>query len=490
MAALVMACSIPRSPGYGVALLLGLACATSSCRWDELSLREPAAAVGPLPTRWTGGGPTIPGEAVTGWLDDFGDPKLRLLVDEAIGANFDLNAARARVGQAREQVRGTAADRFPSVTAGMGASRSEALRGATFQSVRSNNFALSFDFAWEVDLWGRIGNLQGAQLDRFHAATNLYNAARLSLAANVVKTAFGIVESRQQIALAERTLASLRTNLDILDRKLEAGDADDRTALEISLSRADIARARSNVLSEQRQIDASRRTLETLLGRYPAGQMEDIARMPRLSRDVPTGLPSELLLRLPDLLAAEAQVDAAMKELVASRKALLPAVRITGGIGTSSTDNIGDIFDIQNMVWNVGENLTRPLFQGGALRSAIRLDEHEKHELIESYASTALNAFREVETALSGERYLAAQEEALRTAATESRRAEDLSLGQYEQGLVDIITLLESQRRAFDAQSALYATQLELLQNRVDLYLALGGDFDHPLSSEQPSEGR
>lgn len=483
-----MASFSPRCSPFGLAFLLGLSCLSPGCRWDELSLREPAAVVGTLPTRWTGGGPAIPGEAVTGWLDDFGDPKLRLLVEEAVGANFDLNAARARIGQARERVRGTAADRFPSVDTSFGASRSEALRGATFQSVRSNNFDLSLNFAWEVDLWGRLGNLQGAQLDRFHAATNLYHAARLSLAANVSKTAFAIVESRQQISLAERTLASLRTNLDILDDKLEAGAADDGTALEISLSRADIARARSRVLAEQRQIDSSKRTLETLLGRYPAGEIEAIASMPRLSREVPTGLPSELLLRRPDLLAAEAQVDAAMKELVASRKALLPAVRITSGLGTSSTDNIGDVFDIQNMVWNVGENLTRPVFQGGALRSAIRLDEHEKHELIETYASTALTAFREVETALAGERYLAAQEEALRTAAVESRRAEDLSLGQYEQGLVEIITLLESQRRAFDAESALYATQLELLYNRVDLYLALGGDFDHLLPEAAPSE--
>ncbi|MEM7517577.1 MAG: TolC family protein, partial [Planctomycetota bacterium] len=186
------------------------------------------------------------------------------------------------------------------------------------------------------------------------------------------------------------------------------------------------------------------------------------------------------LLRRPDLLAAEANVDAALKELAASRKALLPAIRITGSGGTATTDEFADIFSIQNLVWNIGQNLTRPIYQGGELKANIRLDEEEVTELAATYAETALTAFREVETALAAEGYFLGQVEALSVAAAEARRAEELSLSQYEQGLVDILTLLESQRRAFDAQRSLYEIRLALLRNRVDLYLALGGDFDHP----------
>ena len=279
-------------------------------------------------------------------------------------------------------------------------------------------------------------------------------------------------------------MASLRTNLDILDAKLEAGDADDRTALEISLSRADIARAEANVLREQRQLDQAKRILETLLGRYPEGKIEELANLPRPPRRVPVGLPSELLLRRPDLLAAEARVDRAFKELSASRKALLPSFSINGSGGTSSTDEFGDIFDIQNLVWNIAGNLTRPLYAGGRLRADIRLDEEVVNEVAADYADVALIAFREVETALAAEGYLLGQYSALTRAVEESRRAETLSLSQYEQGLVDIITLLESQRRAFDAESNQLATGLELFQNRVDLYLALGGDFEHLLVSK------
>lgn len=440
---------------------------------------DPAAVVGELPGRWTAVGGGIPGEAVTGWLDDFGSPRLRDLVEEAVGENYDLASARARVAQARERAVIAGADRLPTADLSEQVNRSQNLRGAAFQTVRANNFNLSFDMAWEVDLWGRVKDLRDAELDRVANESNLYEASRLSLAANVVKTAFEIIEGREQIALSRRTLASLRTNLKILDAKLEAGDAADRVALEISLSRADIARAESAVLGYQRQVDGAKRVLESLLGRYPAGTIESLSRLPRITREVPAGLPGELLLRRPDLLAAEATVDAALKEVSASRKALLPTFRITGQAGTASTDDFGDLFNIQNLVWGIGQNLTRPLYQGGRLRANIRLDEHERDELVARYAETALTAFREVETALSAEWYLKSQAAALSRAVTESRRAETLSLDEYEQGLVDIITLLESQRRAFDAESALLTIRLTLMTNRVDLYLALGGDFDH-----------
>ncbi|MBP6783577.1 MAG: efflux transporter outer membrane subunit [Verrucomicrobiales bacterium] len=471
----------PAPSGYQVLIagILSLVAFLPGCALWETPKVDPAAVVGNIPSRWTSGGGAIPGLAVTGWLADFGSPPLNVMVEEAIGRNYDLASARARVRQARERASIAGADRLPTLDAGVQTTRSQNLRGAAFQTVRANNFNFNLNLAWEVDLWGRLKNLRDAELDRFSAESSLYEASRLSLAGNVVKTAFEIIEGGEQIELARRTLASLRTNLKILDAKLEAGDAADRAALDVSLTRADVARAESAILVFQRRVDAAKRTLETLLGRYPAGTIEALSGLPRINREVPAGLPTELLLRRPDLLAAEARVDAAMKDLSASRKALLPALSITGDGGTASTDDFGDLFNIQNLVWGIGQNLTRPLYQGGRLKANIRLDEDQRDELIASYAETALTAFREVETALSAERYLKAQVGALSTAVSESRRAETLSLGDYQQGLVDIITLLESQRRSFDAQSALLTIKLALIVNRVDLYLALGGDFDH-----------
>jgi outer membrane protein, multidrug efflux system len=455
-----------------------------SCTLLDTKKADPAAIVGDLPARWTAGSGSIPTAAVTGWLGDFGSRELRSMVEEAIGRNYSLASVRARVGQAQERARIAGADRLPRADLSEQTSRSQNLRGAAFQTVRANNFNLTFDVAWEVDLWGRVKDLRDAELDRVTNQMSLYEASRLSLAGNVVKTAFTILEGREQIALSRRTLASLRTNLEILDSRMDAGDATERAALEISLSRADIARSESSILVFQRQVDESKRLLETLLGRYPSGNIEALSGLPRVTRSIPAGLPSDLLLRRPDLLAAEAQVDASLKELSASRKALLPSLSITSSAGTATTDDFGDLFNIQNLVWGIGQNLARPIYQGGRLKANIRLDESERDELIANYAETALTAFREVETALSAERYLKAQVGALSTAVTESRRAEKLSLGDYQEGLVDIITLLESQRRAFDAESSLLSIQVALLRNRVDLYLALGGDFDHALEEK------
>ncbi len=457
-----------------VALLSG--CVTTGLNNPRLA----TAVSSDIPESWTAARITIPVDAATGWMDDFeGGGQLMSLAREAVGKNYDLAAASARVRQSLERVRIANADRLPQFDTDFSTNRSQNLRGANFTSSRANQFAIGLDLVWEADLWGRIGNVKKARLADLKAADADYQAARLSLAGTVVKTALELIESEQQVELSRENLKSLQTNLDILDSKLEAGDAEDRTALDISLSRADVARAESTIAQQQREADASRRVLEALLGRYPKGTIDSLRKLPTIRRSIPAGLPGELLLRRPDLIAAEARVDAQFQEVAASRKALLPTFRITAGGGTSTTNELADLLNIQNLVWNIGQNLMQPLYQGGRLKADIRLTEAERDEVASTYADTALIAFREVETALAAEGYYLKQVAALEKAVVESDRAEELSLSQYENGLVDIITLLESQRRAFDSRSSLLSVRLLLLQNRVDLHLALGGDFDH-----------
>lgn len=448
------------------------------------------ALIQDIPDEWTAARIQVPEKAATGWLDDFSSPTLQKLAQEAVSKNYDLSSAAARVQAAQARARITGADRLPQFDADLNVNRSQNLRGAAFQTVRANNFSTGLNLSWEIDLWGRIANLRESALDELEATRADYQAARLSLAASVARTSLEIVESELQIKLSEDTLESLRTNLEILDDKLEAGDADDRTALEISLSRADVARAEATIAQQEREADSSRRLLETLLGEYPEGRIKALSDLPSVKRSVPVGLPSELLLRRPDLVAAELRVDAQLQQLAASRKALLPSIRITAGGGTSTTDDFGDLFDIRNLVWNIGAGLTQPVFEGGRIRAEIDLSEAERDDIAAQYAETALTAFREVETALASEKHFARQQAALETAALESVRAEELSLSQYETGLVDIITLLESQRRSFDSRSALLNIRLLRLQNRIDLYLALGGDFDSTPDVTEPKESR
>ncbi|MFK5922594.1 MAG: efflux transporter outer membrane subunit [Verrucomicrobiota bacterium] len=431
------------------------------------------------PSQWQGMPIKVPQKSATAWIHDFNSPELSSLVTQAVDKNYQLLAASARVRSAGARVRISGADRYPQLSLGQNSSRSQRLRGASFQKTTSNQFLLSGDISWETDLWGRLSDLQQASRDQLAASSADYQASRLSLAADVIKTTLDLVEFRMQTELSRQTLKSLQTNLAILDAKLEAGDVNDRTALEISLSRSDVARAKGSIAQQQRDGDGAKRRLETLLGHYPAGKIAALRRFPTVKRSVPVGLPSELLLRRPDIVAAEHRVDAALKNLSASRKALLPSLRITAGGGTSTTQSFQDVFDPQALVWNIGYGLSQPLFEGGRLRGNIELSSAQRDELAAQYADTALNAFREVETALAAEAFFKQQESHLEDASKEALLAEELSLAQYERGLVDIITVLESQRRAFDSRSTLLTIKNQRLQNRVDLYLALGGDFDH-----------
>jgi outer membrane protein TolC len=189
---------------------------------------------------------------------------------------------------------------------------------------------------------------------------------------------------------------------------------------------------------------------------------------------VPAGLPSELLSRRPDIRAAAGRVMAADARLMESRRSLLPAINLTGNYGRASSE-LDDLLDNSFDVWSLVGGLTAPLFQGGRLRANVDRTRAALEERLAVYRETVLTAFREVESALAGEGYLRDQLAALRTSAEESNGARQLAEERYERGLVDIITVLESQRRAFTSNSAVITAENLLLQNRLSLYLSLGG---------------
>ncbi len=330
--------------------------------------------------------------------------------------------------------------------------------------------------AWEVDFWGVIADGRRAAVARARASEETWHAARLSLAANTVQTAVTLAEAESLQRLAEENIRVRKTQLGILERQLDRGLDAERAALDVSLSRADLARADSTLEQRRRTADETRRTLETLLGGYPEGRERGIGALPALRRGVPAGLPSEMLLRRPDLRAAERRVAAALADQSAAKKALLPSFRLTGSFGRT-TQEAEKLIRPETALWNIASQAAQTLFQGGRLKAGIDLERARYDENLQSYANSVLQAFREVETALAAEQFLSAQEAALRQAADLAEQAEKLALGQYEKGLSEVLTLLDTRQRAFDARSALIMVQAQRLRNRAALHLALGGDF-------------
>lgn len=436
-------------------------------------------AVGAVaPAAWTATIPKVQGTLSTGWLADLRSTELKRLVEQALASNRDLRVASARVREARAQAQAAGADMMPSVDADFSASRSQRPSGTRFEGVssRSNRFETGLNISWELDVWGRVRDGRSAAAASAEAAAEEEQHAKLSLAASVVRSAVTVHESQRLLELANEDVEAQKAQLGVLNKQLERGLNAERGALDVSLSQADLARAESVVHVRKRELDAARRSLEVLLGDYPAGKVSALSQLPSLSASVPAGLPSELLLRRPDLRAAERRLESSLKEESQARKAFLPAFRLTTGAGYSS-EELSDMLTKDALLWSLAGSVAQSVFQGGRLKANVDAARARYDQALETYAQSALDAFAEVETALAADRYWADQVAALRKTLTESERAESLARSSYERGLSDILTLLDSFQRAASARSALVSAEASRVRNRVDLHLALGGSF-------------
>ena len=224
-------------------------------------------------------------------------------------------------------------------------------------------------------------------------------------------------------------------------------------------------------------MDATVRQLEVLLGRYASATVSTPSTLPDTPPAIPGGLPAALVSRRPDLVAAERRIAAARQRLHVARADLYPRFSLTGSTGTA-TSALTDLIDGDFGIWSLLGNLLQPVFQGGRLRAGVDRAEARAAEELATYANTALQAFAEVETALAAEEFLAERERHLETSVEQSRAAESLADDRYRIGLDDYVTVLESQRLALQAERDLIGARRQRLENRVDLYLALGGGFD------------
>ncbi len=429
-----------------------------------------------IPMEWTDTKLSLLGEEPGSWLQDFDSPVLTALVDEAVQSNFNLAAAAARVRAARARAKITNADRLPQIELEFSSQRTKNLfQGAmTSEGITRNRFTVDAGISWEADIWDRLGNLTRAAVADASATAADYRAARLSLAAQVARAWFAAIEAKQQRKLSRTVADYFRQSLEVTEARYRLGIG---SSLDVRLSRANVAGAGADLAQRKRELDAAVRDLDTLLGRYPDGKLELPEELPVLARKVPTGLPSGLLERRPDLIAARDRLTASSERVHEANKNMLPRLQLTASGGTVS-DDFNKILDFDSIVWSLFAGLTQPIYQGGRLKAQRILAMADNREVWAQYAQAVLDAFREVESTLAAESLFAQQEEALTNAAEESLEAALQAFDQYGRGLSDIITLLESQRRAVTSESSRLLIARLRLENRVNLYLALGGSFN------------
>ena len=410
-------------------------------------------------------------EAVqAGWIESFNDPALTALVIEAQANNRDLAAAAANVDRAWALARQAGAALTPDVS--LAATRAQAGTGDSAVSSVAD-LRLGLQVSWEVDVWGRLRSGQRVAVASAQAAEADFRSAQESLAAATAKAYFSTIEANIQADIARETVGILEETLRIVNHKYKHGMV---SAQDVSLARSDLASARERLTTVEGSYRDAVRALEALLGRYPGAVLEVRETLPIVPPPPPAGLPSALLERRPDMVAAERRVAAAFNATDQARAARLPTIGLTGNVGGAS-NSLSDLLNPGNLAWTAGTNLLAPIFDGGRLREGVKIATAEQDQALAAYGQSAINAFSEVETNLDQGVVVQQRIVDLREAAMEAENAYRIARLRYDEGEDDLLTVLTIQQRGISAKSSLSSAERLLLEQRVNLNLALGGGW-------------
>jgi outer membrane protein, multidrug efflux system len=428
-------------------------------------LRQEALQHAATPAHWRAN-QAASGAVGNDWLASFADPQLEALVKEALAYNTDLRVAAARVEQAAGYVKAAGAALRPDLSLiGKTGSKSGGDGGLDIGLLRA---------AWELDVWGRIRAGREAAVEQHASAEYDFSYARQSLAAMVAKSWYATTEAWLQRQLAEDSARAAQDLVSLAEDRQRIGSGDAR---DVAIARANLHTAQDSVRQLDQSYAQASRALELLLGRYPAAEIQVRHDLPTALPPVPAGLPSELLERRPDVVAAEQRVAAAFNLVQEAKAARLPSISLTTGLSWVSSDLLL-LKNRDNPKGSFGLSLLAPLYRGGELQAQVEIRTAEQKQAVAEYGGVALKAFGDVEDALTGEFILGQREPLLDAAVKDNEQALTLSDTQYRVGKIDLRGVKTQQLDLYQARMQRLRLQGQRLAQRVNLYLALGGNFD------------
>jgi multidrug efflux system outer membrane protein len=476
------------SPSFRLAALalLMVGCASMAPPYEV-----PALPVSPrYASVTTQGGASV---AAIGWRDYFTDPQLQSLISLALDNNRDLRSAVLRVEEARAAYGIQRAELFPTIGAEARGDRSRtpARMSLTGRPLVASQYQVGLGLAsWEIDFWGRVRSLEDAALETYLATDAASRAASIGLVAQVANGYLALRGLDERIALARQTIASREESFRIFTRRVEVGSTSrfNLTEVQTLLTQAQALGAQLE-LARAAQFNAL-----TLLVGAPVelppehGEFDES----NVFRELGPGLPSDLLLQRPDIVAAEHLLKAANANIGAARAAFFPRIALLGSIGTASVE-LNELFASGSLAWLFSPSISLPIFDGGRRKNNLSLAETRRDLAVTQYEKTVQVAFRDVSDALSARVWLRQQVAIARTAlATQAERAR-LSQLRFNNGASAFLDVLDAQRDLLDAEQQLVQTRRELLSSQVSLYAALGGgalDFDSPVAGDKPDPPR
>lgn len=414
------------------------------------------------------------------WEDLFPGLGLKKMVREARRGNWDVKIATQKVIEARLHVNEVRSQRFPQLQVNGSAERQDRrvigiIPGKTF-SAKTDIFVLSAAASYELDLWGKLARAnEAAWAEAMEAAENR-RTVELTVEAEVVTQCIKLAILQRRMNIAEKRIRNQEKTLKIVETRYERGLS---SLLDLKKASGALSQARSQLPVLKKEIAQAGQKLSFLLGHYP--QMHEIRsigpgyvdRLPK----VPPGLPSQLLLRRPDVRAAESRLHVLNAEIGVARANRFPSINLTGTYGYSSSE-LKVLIGPGSKLWSLAAGIVQPIFNAGKLRIAERAAIAKYKQGVAEYGKVVLKAFLDVENALVEREEEMRRRKSILAFLQEAKAAEAVAQRRYRKGLIDYLNLLDAQRTRFEAEDALALVDLAILTNRVTLVRVLGGGWD------------
>ncbi len=416
------------------------------------------------------------------WWDFYRDPVLTNLITAALTNNFDLRVAAARVDEALGGYRAQRSFLLPGLNGSMAWTRARVGDLPPAPGATAGQFDVFGLLSYEVDLWGRVRRLTESARAQLLASEEARRTVQISLVSAVATTYFNLRALDRQLEIARETLVA-RTNVLELTR-IKFSEVNGLgfgivSELDVRQAETQVHGARATIASLERAVAVTENALSYLLGDNPG----DVPRGQTLAQQwqpaaIPSGLPSELLLRRPDILAAEQQLIAANADIGAARAAYFPNISLTAALGVQSVQ-LDDLFSTGlSRAWRFAPQIAGPIFNGGRIRAGVQVAKARQQTALATYEQAIRNAFREVDDALISITKLREQLAAEEANVVTERRRLELSQLRYDEGISSYADLLDAQRFVFSAQLTAVQTHNDLLTAVAQLYKALGGGWN------------
>jgi multidrug efflux system outer membrane protein len=442
-----------------------------------------------MPSQWStlgeGGIIENPPDVVQ-WWTTLNDLMLDELIMRAVAANYDLRLATARVREARAQRGVVAADRWPNIDAAGSYTHQRFSENAGQFGFGTGSFSgeqeadlyqVGFDAAWELDVFGRVArSVEAADAD-IGAAEESRRDVLITVLAELARNYVDLRGFQQRLAIAQSNIDTQQDTLELTQSRFDAGLTSE---LDVAQARTQLANSQSQVPALESSIRQTMHAIALLLAQEPASLVEELkpsAAIPAAPADVPVGLPSDLLRRRPDIRTAERDLAAATARIGVATADLFPRFALTGSIGLSAED-VAKLLNGSSMFYSIGPSVVWPVFDAGRIRANIRVQSARQEQALIAYERAVTASLSDVENALVAFWRQQDRRRSLAEAVDASRRAVELSNQLYSRGLIDFLSVLESQRAQFAAEDELSQSEAAVAANLIAIYKALGGGWE------------